>query len=283
MRWARGEAASTARSRTAPPTSRRSSRGCCGYPTRRCSTTSGRRSSTPSTAGSRTACSCRTRSRRSGLPATAPRGAKLVRYPGLKEEYYLADFEPDRGRARASWASRAREILAVVRTAPSYALYLGGSETPLLRPRAASARPADERVQTVVLARTDEQRARRPRARPRARGRARARRGRPQPRRARRRARLGRRHDEPRGRRARHAGVVDVRGAARRRSTSSSAARAASASSPTRAQIASSASRAARSTSAGSGETPPSCCDSRCPGRSRLSYASQRDARTAAC
>jgi len=24
------------------------------------------------------------------------RGAKLVRYPGLKEEYYLADFEPDR-------------------------------------------------------------------------------------------------------------------------------------------------------------------------------------------
>ena len=36
---------------------------------------------------------------------------KLVQYPGLKEEYYLADFEPDRGRAgpaRASTATRAR-------------------------------------------------------------------------------------------------------------------------------------------------------------------------------
>ena len=45
-----------------------------------------------------------------------------------------------------------------MRTAPSYALYLGGSETPLLAQvlrRAA----ADERVRTVVLARTDQQRA----------------------------------------------------------------------------------------------------------------------------
>jgi len=50
------------------------------------------------------------------------------------------------------------EVLNVVRTAPSYALYLGGSETPLLA-RVLRRAAADERVHTVVLARTDEQRA----------------------------------------------------------------------------------------------------------------------------
>ena len=50
------------------------------------------------------------------------------------------------------------EVLNVVRTAPSYALYLGGSETPLLA-RVLRRAAADERVQTVVLARTDQQRA----------------------------------------------------------------------------------------------------------------------------
>jgi predicted glycosyltransferase len=85
------------------------------------------------------------------------RGDKLIRYAGLKEEYYLADFEPDRGVLEALGVAGA-ELLCVVRTAPSYALYLGGSETPLLAQvlRRAS---ADPRVHTVVLARTDEQRA----------------------------------------------------------------------------------------------------------------------------
>src|SRR5215208_3352332 len=59
------------------------------------------------------------------------RGAKLIRYPGLKEEYYLADFEPDRG-VLADLGAGDGEVLCIVRTAPSYALYLGGSETPLL-------------------------------------------------------------------------------------------------------------------------------------------------------
>ena len=62
--------------------------------------------------------------------AVRRRGSKLIRYPGLKEEYDLSDFEPDRG-VLARSASRP-EDLAVVRTAPSYALYLGGWETPLL-------------------------------------------------------------------------------------------------------------------------------------------------------
>src|SRR4029078_8546887 len=58
-------------------------------------------------------------------------GAKLIRYPGLKEEYSLSDFEPDRG-VLEELGVPAAEILCVVRTAPSYALYLGGSQTPIV-------------------------------------------------------------------------------------------------------------------------------------------------------
>ena len=85
------------------------------------------------------------------------RGSKLIRYPGLKEEYYLSDFEPDRG-VLAQLGVEGAEVLNVVRTAPSYALYLGGSETPLLA-RVLRRAAADTRVHTVVLARTDQQRA----------------------------------------------------------------------------------------------------------------------------
>jgi len=83
------------------------------------------------------------------------RPPKLVRYPGLKEEYYLAGFEPDERVLRALGLDR-RRPLCVIRTAPSYALYLGGSENDLLA--SLLARLAREEVQTVVLARTDEQR-----------------------------------------------------------------------------------------------------------------------------
>jgi predicted glycosyltransferase len=84
------------------------------------------------------------------------RGRKLIRFPGLKEEYYLSDFEPDRG-VPAQLGVEGAEVLCVVRTAPSYALYLGGSETPLLA-RVLRRAAADPRVRTVVMARTDEQR-----------------------------------------------------------------------------------------------------------------------------
>jgi uncharacterized protein len=88
----------------------------------------------------------------------APYGArppKLVRYPGLKEEYYLANFEPDESVLGELGLDRER-VLAAVRTAPSYALYLGGSENELL-PRVLR-RLLDKGAQVVVLARTDEQR-----------------------------------------------------------------------------------------------------------------------------
>jgi uncharacterized protein len=85
------------------------------------------------------------------------RPPKLVRYPGLKEEYYLSGFEPDESVLGDLRLDPGR-TLSVVRTAPSYALYLGGSENPLL-PRVLQRLGAAENTHTVVLARTDEQRA----------------------------------------------------------------------------------------------------------------------------
>jgi uncharacterized protein len=83
------------------------------------------------------------------------RPPKLVRYPGLKEEYYLADFEPDSNVFDELGVDRER-ILCVIRTAPSYALYLGGAEASLVPRVLERARAAG--AQAVVLARTDEQR-----------------------------------------------------------------------------------------------------------------------------
>jgi uncharacterized protein len=80
---------------------------------------------------------------------------KLVRYPGLKEEYYLSDFRPDESVLDLLGLDRSGPI-AVVRTAPSYALYLGGSENELL-PRVLQ-RLTGEGAQVVVLPRTAEQR-----------------------------------------------------------------------------------------------------------------------------
>jgi predicted glycosyltransferase len=81
---------------------------------------------------------------------------KLVRYAGLKEEYYLAGWEPDEA-VLTRLGVRRGGVLCVVRTAPSYALYLGGAESALL-PRVLRRLAGDPRTQTVVLARTEEQR-----------------------------------------------------------------------------------------------------------------------------
>ncbi|HEY5429593.1 MAG TPA: DUF354 domain-containing protein [Solirubrobacteraceae bacterium] len=78
---------------------------------------------------------------------------KLQRYPGLKEEYYLADFEPDPA-VLAELGLDAGEPIAVVRTPPAVSLYhrfendLFGQVLHTLRG-----------TQTVVLPRTPEQRA----------------------------------------------------------------------------------------------------------------------------
>jgi predicted glycosyltransferase len=84
------------------------------------------------------------------------RPPKLVRYPGLKEEYYMASFEPDPNVLDELGLDRAR-VLCVVRTAPSYALYLRGAEDSFV-PRLLARLSDERRSQTVVLARTPEQR-----------------------------------------------------------------------------------------------------------------------------
>ncbi len=63
---------------------------------------------------------------------------KVRAYEGLKEEYYLADFEPDDGGARRARASTAREPLVVVRTPPEVSLY-HRFENDLFRARARAA------------------------------------------------------------------------------------------------------------------------------------------------
>jgi len=89
------------------------------------------------------------------LARLGARPPKLVRYPGLKEEYYMWGFEPDPGVLEGLGLDRER-IIAVVRTAPAYALYLGGSENPIL-PRVLERLSENPATQTVVLARTPEQ------------------------------------------------------------------------------------------------------------------------------
>jgi uncharacterized protein len=89
------------------------------------------------------------------LASYGARPPKLVRYPGLKEEYYLAGFDPDSSVLDELGVTHGR-VTAVVRTAPSYALYLGGSENELLP--LVLRRLLDEGAQVIVLARTDEQR-----------------------------------------------------------------------------------------------------------------------------
>jgi predicted glycosyltransferase len=78
---------------------------------------------------------------------------KLRRYPGLKEEYYLADFEPDES-VLAELALNRDEPLAVVRTPPEVSLY-HRFDNPLFRQ--VLERLAEQAVQAVVLPRTREQ------------------------------------------------------------------------------------------------------------------------------
>jgi predicted glycosyltransferase len=85
--------------------------------------------------------------------ATAP--PKLRRYAGLKEEYYLADFEPDPSVPGALGVDRAR-TLVVLRPPPDVSLY-HRQANPLF-PRVLERVGRLDEVHAVVLARTEEQR-----------------------------------------------------------------------------------------------------------------------------
>jgi predicted glycosyltransferase len=82
---------------------------------------------------------------------------KLRRYPGLKEEYELADFEPDPGVAGELGLDPGAP-LAVVRTPPAVSLY-HRFENELFAGVLTRLRDSDPLAQVVVLPRTPEQRA----------------------------------------------------------------------------------------------------------------------------
>jgi predicted glycosyltransferase len=80
---------------------------------------------------------------------------KLVRYPGLKEEYYLHDFEPDPAVLTGLGVDRER-VLVVFRPPPEVALY-HRTENPVF-PALLERVGNDSSVHAVVIARTDDQR-----------------------------------------------------------------------------------------------------------------------------
>jgi predicted glycosyltransferase len=83
------------------------------------------------------------------------RAPKLQRYPGLKEEYYLADFEPD-PRALDAWAIDFARTLVVLRPPPDVSLY-HRQANPLFTRTLAAIGGRDD-VHAIVLPRTEEQR-----------------------------------------------------------------------------------------------------------------------------
>jgi uncharacterized protein len=85
------------------------------------------------------------------------RPPKLRQYPGLKEEYYLGDFEPDTDVLEPLGLDRDGDrVLVVVRTPPDIALYHRGSNQLFAQVLDDLGRRGE--VQAVVLPRTPEQR-----------------------------------------------------------------------------------------------------------------------------
>jgi predicted glycosyltransferase len=80
---------------------------------------------------------------------------KLVQYPGLKEEYYLADFEPDPGVLDELGVDRSR-VLVIVRPPPDVSLYHRKSNR--LFPRVLDHLGRRDDVAAVVIPRTPAQR-----------------------------------------------------------------------------------------------------------------------------
>jgi hypothetical protein len=81
--------------------------------------------------------------------------SKLVQYPGLKEEYYLADFEPDPGVPASLGVDPAR-VVVVVRPPPDVSLYHRKSNR--LFPSVLAELGRREDVHAVVIPRTVAQR-----------------------------------------------------------------------------------------------------------------------------
>lgn len=85
------------------------------------------------------------------------RPPKLVRYPGLKEEYYLADHVPDPTVAD-ELGLRPDAVIAVLRPAPEVTLYHRGRSTELFSTILERLSHPQVDSQTIVVPRTEEQR-----------------------------------------------------------------------------------------------------------------------------
>jgi uncharacterized protein len=83
------------------------------------------------------------------------RPPKLVQYPGLKEEYYLSDFEPDRS-LLGRFNVESNRVLVVLRPPPDVSLYHRHSNP--LFPMTLDHLGRLENVHAFVLPRTEEQR-----------------------------------------------------------------------------------------------------------------------------
>jgi uncharacterized protein len=82
-------------------------------------------------------------------------GRKHAPFPGLKEEYYLSDFEPDAD-VPARLGVEERRILVVLRPPPDVSLY-HRQDNPLF-PRVLERLGRDDGIHAVVIPRTEEQR-----------------------------------------------------------------------------------------------------------------------------
>ena len=82
-------------------------------------------------------------------------GKKLAQFPGLKEEYYLADFEPDRGVLTDLGLAEER-VLVAVRPPPDVSLYHRKANR--LFPQVLDHIGRDPSLQAVVVPRTEQQR-----------------------------------------------------------------------------------------------------------------------------
>jgi uncharacterized protein len=94
------------------------------------------------------------------IPASALKGyglrpGQLSQYPGLKEEYYLSEFEPDEA-VLAELGLDPAKVIVTLRTPPSLAAY-HRNDNPLFA-RILTYLASKQGVQQVILPRTDEQR-----------------------------------------------------------------------------------------------------------------------------
>jgi predicted glycosyltransferase len=85
------------------------------------------------------------------------RPPKLIRYPGLKEEYYLADYPPDPGVADELGLDPDK-VIVVLRPPPEVTLYHRGASTDLFAQVVDHLEAHSDTVQVVALPRIAEQR-----------------------------------------------------------------------------------------------------------------------------